>query len=71
MMMNNIKNELTEAEMDSVAAGARGADEFRYNQEDFRVWQSLSPTEQGQILALPDGASRRAKMFELWKKKGG
>jgi hypothetical protein len=72
-MMNDIKNELSEIETEKVAGGRyeydNHPDDVIRSQEDLNLWMSFSWEERDQVLALPDLNSRRAKMYEIGKRK--
>ena len=73
-MMNDMKkNELNELEMEKVAGGSidyeNHPDNVIRSQEDLNLWMSFSWEERDQVLALPDANSRRAKMYEIGKRK--
>ena len=73
-MINDIKkNELNELEMENVAGGYYPADNNPDNiirsQEDLNLWMSFSWEERDEVIALPDANSRRAKMYEIGKRK--
>ena len=73
-MINDImKNELSEIEMEKVAGGRyeydNHPDDVIRSQEDLNLWMSFSWGERDQVLALPDANSRRAKMYEIGKRK--
>ena len=73
MMINDKKNELTEIEMETIAGGTdpyeNHPDNVIRSQEDLNLWMSFSWEERDQVLALPDANSRRAKMYEIGKRK--
>lgn len=73
-MMNDIKKkELNELEMESVAGGSypdeNNPDNVIRSQEDLNIWMSFTWEERDEVLALPDANSRRAKMYEIAKRK--
>ena len=73
-MMNEIKkNELNETEMEKVTGGTCDYEDHPDNvirsQEDLNLYLSLSWEEREEINALPDADSRRAKMYEIGKRK--
>lgn len=73
-MMNNIKNnELNEIEMEKVAGGSfeydNNPDNVIRSQEDLNLFMSFTDEERAQVYALPDADSRRAKMYEIGKRK--
>ena len=74
MMINDMKkNELNETEMEKVAGGnydyENHPDNVIRSQEDLELWMSLSWEERDEVTALPDAKSRRAKMYEIGKRK--
>jgi hypothetical protein len=73
-MINDIKkNELNELEMENVAGGYypddNNPDNIIRSQEDLNLWMSFSWEERDEVIALPDANSRRAKMYEIGKRK--
>ena len=73
-MINNIKNnELNELEMENVAGGSypdeNNPDNVIRSQEDLNLFMSFTDEERAQVYALPDAKSRRAKMYEIGKRK--
>ena len=71
MMINDMKNELTEQEMASITGGFddNNPNDVIRSEEDFHMWMSLSWEEKEQVYALPDATSRRVKMHELAQRK--
>ena len=71
MMINDMKNELTEQEMTGITGGFddNNPNDVIRSEEDFHMWMSLSWEEKEQVYALPDATSRRAKMYELAQRK--
>ena len=70
-MINDImKNELTENEMNNVTGGAGSSiHDFCCNEADEKLFESFTIKEQCEVFDQPDVASRRAKMFEIWRRK--
>lgn len=66
-------NELMESEMEKIAGGnidyENHPDNVIRSQEDLEIWMSFSWEERDEVLALPDANSRRAKMYEIAKRK--
>ena len=73
MMSELKKNELNETEMEKVAGGSyldeNNPDNIIRSQEDLDLWMSFSWEERDAVIALPDANSRRAKMYEIGKRK--
>ena len=71
MMINDMKNELTEQEMTGITGGFddNNPNDVIRSEEDFHMWMSLSWEEKEQVYALPDATSRRVKMHELAQRK--
>ena len=69
-MMNELKEkELTETEMNGVAGGVGyGRYDFCYNESDEKLFESFTTREKCEVLDQPDISSRRAKMFEIWRR---
>ena len=67
--MNNEmkKNELNETEMGGVTGGWAPGYDFLYSDADRNIFYQLSKEHRNLVLAQPDRASRRAKMFEIWR----
>ena len=73
-MMNDIKKfELNEIEMEKVAGGSypdeNNPDNVIRSQEDLNLFLSFTDEERAQVYALPNADSRRAKMYEIGKRR--
>ena len=67
-MMNDVKNELNDQEMNNVSGGSgvSGQPDFVINAEELRIWNSLTLAQQVAVMAQPDKVSRRAAMYKAW-----
>lgn len=63
------EQELNEQDLNSVAGGANNFADFDFlnNEEERKLWNSFSLREKMAVLAYPDRASRREKMFLIMK----
>ena len=62
------KNELNEYEMEVVTGGMGSNDDFLLNETDRDLFfREFTQEQREQVLAQPDRASRRAKMYKLAK----
>ena len=72
MMMNDMKNELNEQEMNEVSGGnpfpneALVTDEMKVQRE----LKNLTPLEQMEVLQQPDAASQKAKIIKILARRG-
>ena len=72
IMMNDMKNELTELEIENVAGGNPFPNESLVTDEMKvqRELKNLTPLEQMEVLQQPDVASQKAKIIEILARRG-
>ena len=69
-MMDKLKkDELNDQEMNNVSGGfgMPGRPDFVNNDEELRIWNSLTLAQQMAVMEQPDKASRRAAMYDAYK----